>query len=222
MEIARFIFNPIQENTYVLWDETSECVIVDAGMYGAEEERVMDEFLARHRLHPVLAVNTHGHFDHTFGIPHIKERYDIPFALSGADNFLLDTGRSGGSVFGIRTYPVPAPDIDLSMEKEVHFGKTVLRIIPTPGHTPGGVCLYEPDEKRLFTGDTLFRESIGRTDFPGGSYPELMKSIIDRIIPLGDGTSVLPGHGDETEIGHETLYNPFIVEVLNNEVPYRK
>ena len=100
------------------------------------------------------------------------------------------------------------------------FGETELRIIPTPGHTPGHVCFFEPQSRVLFTGDTLFRESIGRTDLPGGDYSWIMKSILDKIIPLGDDVRFYPGHGPESTIGHETLYNPFITEVLNREVNF--
>ncbi len=100
------------------------------------------------------------------------------------------------------------------------FGQTELRIISTPGHTPGHVALYEPLSKSLFTGDTLFRESIGRTDLPGGDYSWIMRSILDKIMPLGDDVKVYPGHGEETDLGHEALYNPFVTEVMNNEVRY--
>ena len=112
-------------------------------------------------------------------------------------------------------------DIDLDTQSEVKFGNTTLQVIATPGHTPGHVAFFEPASKVLFTGDTLFRESIGRTDLPGGDYSWIMRSILDKLIPLGDEVTVYSGHGPETTIGHETLYNPFIVEVLNNEVNYR-
>ncbi len=108
-------------------------------------------------------------------------------------------------------------DIDLDATPEIRFGRTTLRVIPTPGHTPGHAALYEPESQTLFTGDTLFRESIGRTDLPGGDYSWIMRSILERLLPLGDATRVLPGHGPETTLGHEALYNPFIVEVLNDE-----
>jgi hypothetical protein len=116
---------------------------------------------------------------------------------------------------------MPSIDLDLDGQAEIRFGHTVLQVIPTPGHTPGHVSLYEPTEGILFTGDTLFRESIGRTDLPGGDYSWIMRSILERLVPLGDRVRVYPGHGPETTIGHETLYNPFIVEVLNNEVNYK-
>ena len=158
MKIACLQFNPIQENTYVVWDDTLEAVVIDAGNSNPREDAALDNFIAEHGLRPVLAANTHGHFDHTLGVAHLKKRH---------------------------------------------------------------VALYEPQSKSLFTGDTLFRESIGRTDLPGGDYSWIMRSILDILLPLGDEVHVYPGHGPESTIGHEVLYNPFIVEVLNEEVNYK-
>lgn len=221
MKIASLTFNPIQENTYVLWDETSECIIIDAGASTPREYAALDNFIAEHGLKPVLAANTHGHFDHTLGVCHLRARYGIPFALSGKDRFLLENAQTSGSVFGVRVGEMPAIDIDLDTRDELRFGTSRLEVLRTPGHTPGHVAFYEPASKALFTGDTLFRESIGRTDLPGGDYSWIMRSILDVLIPLGDETHVYPGHGEETTIGHETMYNPFVVEVLNEEVNYR-
>ena len=221
MKIACLTFNPIQENTYLLWDDTSECVVIDAGNSSPREDAALDDFIARHGLKPVLAANTHGHFDHTFGVEHLKQRYGIPFALSSKDRFLVDNAATSGSVFGVRIGAMPSTDIDLEQQQEIRFGQTRLQILRTPGHTPGHVAFYEPESKSLFTGDTLFRESIGRTDLPGGDYSWIMRSILDVIVPLGEEVRVYPGHGPETTIGHELLYNPFIVEVLNEEVNYR-
>lgn len=221
MNIQRFVFNPIQENTYVLWDATGECVIVDAGNFSAREDRTLSDFIAQHNLHPVAAVNTHGHFDHTFGVPYLKRTYDVPFILSGKDRFLLENAATSGSVFGIPTGEQPEIDVDADTLEEVRFGDTVLRIIAVPGHTPGHVALYEPQSKSLFTGDTLFRESIGRTDLPGGDYSWIMRSILENILPLGDEVKIYPGHGEASDLGHESMYNPFVVEVLNNEVNYK-
>ncbi len=222
MKIATFIFNPIQENTYLIWDDTLECAIVDAGMHDAREEAALDNFIREHGLRPVVAVNTHGHFDHTMGVEHLRRTYGIPFALSAKDLFLLETASVSGSVFGVKIGALPASiDIDLEQTPEIRFGQTALQVIATPGHTPGHVALFEPSTKTLFTGDTLFRESIGRTDLPGGDYSWIMRSILERILPLGDEVIVRPGHGEETTIGHESIYNPFVVEVLNNEVNYK-
>ena len=221
MQIERFVFNPIQENTYLLWDATGECIVVDAGNFSQREDARLGDFIAQHGLRPVAAVNTHGHFDHTFGVQWLKRTYGVPFMLSGKDKFLLDNAATSGSIFGVKTGEQPQIDIDLDTLQEVRFGDTTLRIIPVPGHTPGHVALYEPESKSLFTGDTLFRESIGRTDLPGGDYSWIMRSILDCILPLGDDVAVYPGHGEATDLGHESLYNPFVVEVLNNEVNYR-
>lgn len=221
MNIASLVFNPLEENTYLLWDDTLEAVVVDAGACNERENAALDRFIAEHGLRPVLALNTHGHFDHALGVRHLQERYDIPFALSSKDAFLLENARTSGSIFGVRIGAMPAIDIDLEQTPEVRFGRTILRTIATPGHTPGHMAFYEPQTKTLLTGDTLFRESIGRTDLPGGDYSWIMRSILDRLVPLGDDVQVFPGHGPKTDIGHETLYNPFIVEVLNDEVNYR-
>lgn len=222
MKIAALPFNPIQENTYVVWDDTKECVIIDAGNSNPREHAALDNFILEHGLKPVMAINTHGHFDHTLGVEHLRRHYNIPFALSAKDQFLLDNAATSASIFGVPVGDMPATiDIDLDTQSEVKFGNTTLQVIATPGHTPGHVAFFEPASKVLFTGDTLFRESIGRTDLPGGDYSWIMRSILDKLIPLGDEVTVYSGHGPKTTIGHETLYNPFIVEVLNNEVNYR-
>ena len=221
LKIACLPFNPIQENTYVLWDETNECVVIDAGNSSPREDAALDNFIAEHGLKPVLAANTHGHFDHTLGVEHLKQRYGIPFALSSKDAFLLENAATSGSIFGVKVGAMPTVERDLDGEQEIRFGKTILRVLRTPGHTPGHVAFFDEGSKSLFTGDTLFRESIGRTDLPGGDYSWVMRSILDVLVPLGDEVHVYPGHGPESTIGHEVLYNPFIVEVLNEEVNYK-
>ena len=222
MKIHRFVFNPLQENTYVVWDETKECAIIDAGNLSAREDRALSDFIEGEGLRPVLAVNTHGHFDHLAGVSYICNTYDAKFAMSAKDDFLLSAAPGTAAMYGMQIGETPvAVDVDLQKEICIKFGNTTLEIIHTPGHTPGHVSLYEPQSKTLFTGDTLFRESIGRTDLPGGDYSWIMRSILEQIMPLGDEVRVLPGHGDETTIGHESMYNPFVVEVLNNEVNYK-
>ena len=170
LKIACLPFNPIQENTYVLWDETNECVVIDAGNSSPREDAALDNFIAEHGLKPVLAANTHGHFDHTLGVEHLKQRYGIPFALSSKDAFLLENAATSGSIFGVKVGAMPTVERDLDGEQEIRFGKTILRVLRTPGHTPGHVAFFDEGSKSLFTGDTLFRESIGRTDLPGGDY----------------------------------------------------
>ncbi|MEG2614362.1 MAG: MBL fold metallo-hydrolase [Alistipes sp.] len=221
MKIACLPFNPIQENTYVVWDETLECAVIDAGNSNEHENTALRNFITNHHLRPVVALNTHGHFDHTLGVEWLKKTYDIPFALAAKDQFLVDNAAVSGEIYGIKIGAMPTTEINLDTLKEVHFGNTTLTVIPTPGHTPGHVSFYNADAKALFTGDTLFRESIGRTDLPGGDYSWIMRSILDNLLPLGDEVRIYPGHGPESTIGHESLNNPFIVEVLNNEVNYK-
>ncbi len=222
MKTACLQFNPIQENTYVVWDETGEGVIIDAGNSTPRENAILNNFIIEHNIKPVLAVNTHGHFDHTLGVQYVKEQFHVEFALSRKDQFLLDNAATSGEIFGVKIGAMPSIDIDLDSTPEIRFGKTTLKVIPTPGHTPGHVALFDEKSQVVFTGDTLFRESIGRTDLPGGDYSWIMRSILDRIIPLGEEVKVHPGHGPQTTISHETLYNPFVVEVLNDQVDYHE
>ena len=220
MEIKRVVFNPFRENTYLVWDDTKECIIIDAGNMNAGENRILAEMIQARDLKPVMAVNTHGHFDHVGGVKWLKDTFGAAFACSSKDQFLIDS-TAGGMVYGIQCNEVPAIDIDLDAVEDIRFGNTLLRVIKTPGHTPGHVVLFNAEDKSLFTGDTLFRESIGRTDLPGGDYSWIMKSILEQIVPLGDDVAIYPGHEDSSTIGHEVLYNPFIVEVLNNEINYK-
>lgn len=218
MNIARLTFNPFQENTYVLWDGTGECVIVDAGNYGAKEDEALSAFIKEKGLKPVFALNTHGHVDHILGVPYVKKNMNAGFALHSDDNFLVESAPVHGQLYGFKIDEVPVPDTDLKGREEIRFGDTLLKIIHTPGHTPGHVCFYEPEGRALFSGDTLFRESIGRTDLPGGDYGWIMKSIVGRILPLGEEVRFYPGHGPDSTLGHEMLYNPFITEVMDGDV----
>ncbi len=221
LKIAKLTFNPIQENTYILWDESDECIVVDAGNVSAREDNRLVDFITEQGLKPVMAVNTHGHFDHLAGVEHLRRTFNIPFALSSKDSFLLESAAASAKMFGMNDCTFPSSiDIDLEGLEEIKFGNTTLKVIPTPGHTPGHVALYNEQMGIVLTGDTLFRESIGRTDLPGGDYSWIMRSILDKLVPLGDTVKVYPGHGEESSIGHETLYNPFIVEVINEEVHF--
>lgn len=221
MNIARLVFNPLQENTYVVWDATLQAIIIDAGNSSERENAMLENFIAEKGLQPVAAVNTHGHFDHLLGAEFVRSRYGVPFVMSSKDEFLLRGASTSAELFGVRSGDMPELDEDLEGKEVFTFGQTTLQVISTPGHTPGHVALYEPQSKVLFTGDTLFRESIGRTDLPGGDYSWIMRSIIDKLLPLGDEVKIYPGHGEESSIGHESMYNPFIVEVLNDEVNYK-
>ncbi|MBR6559609.1 MAG: MBL fold metallo-hydrolase [Alistipes sp.] len=222
MKIARLIFNPIQENTYIIWDDTLEAAVIDAGNMNERENEVLAKFIADNGLKPKYALNTHGHFDHLLGVDFLREKYGAQLAMSSKDEFLLKGASVSAELFGVKADALPeAIDVDLEGKESIKFGNTELKIIPTPGHTPGHVAFFEPESKVLFTGDTLFRESIGRTDLPGGDYSWIMRSIIENILPLGDDVKIYPGHGDTSDIGHESMYNPFVVEVINNEVNYK-
>ena len=209
MKIACLQFNPIQENTYVVWDDTLEAVVIDAGNSNPREDAALDNFIAEHGLRPVLAANTHGHFDHTLGVAHLKKRYGIPFAMSLKDAFLLDNASTSGSIFGVPVGEMPSVDTDLDTTPEIRFGHTVLRVLRTPGHTPGGVVLLCGEY--LFCGDTLFAGSIGRTDLEGGSSAQMAESLRKLAkLPIPRGTQVLPGHGEFSTFGEELDNNYFI------------
>ena len=215
MNIARFTFNNLGENTYVVWDETCEAVIIDAGNSNPAEDEKLFAFLEAKGLKPKYLLNTHGHFDHTPGVDALRSRYGVPFCMSSADEPLLRQAVVQGRLFGFRSATEPLKiDKELTEGDVVTFGNTSLEVLHTPGHCPGHLCFFNRAEGVLFSGDTLFRESIGRTDLQGGDYDQIMQSIIGKILPLGDEVRVYPGHGGDSSIGHEAMYNPFITEVL--------
>ena len=206
----------------MVWDDTLEAVVIDAGNMNERENEVLAKFIADNGLKPKYALNTHGHFDHLLGVDFLREKYGAQLAMSSKDEFLLKGASVSAELFGVKADALPeAIDVDLEGKESIKFGNTELKIIPTPGHTPGHVAFFEPASKVLFTGDTLFRESIGRTDLPGGDYSWIMRSIIENILPLGDDVKIYPGHGETSDIGHESMYNPFVVAVINNEVNYK-
>ncbi|MDE6483258.1 MAG: MBL fold metallo-hydrolase [Rikenellaceae bacterium] len=211
-----FPCNPFRELCYVVSDGSGEAVIVDCGACDEGERGRIEEYIAGKGLRPVMLVNTHGHIDHIIAVNRFKRLYGIPFAIDARESGVLASALSSAAMFGLPVEEdiIPAIDTDLSKESLIRFGDTVLEVLHTPGHSPGGVSLYHRESGTLFTGDTLFAGSIGRTDLPGGDYDTLMESIIKRILPLGGDVKIYPGHGNSSTLAHEAAYNPFVAEVL--------
>lgn len=220
IKIATLTMNPFGENTYVLYADNGDCVIVDAGCYTKGEQDRLATFIAQNSLTPTLALNTHAHIDHVCGVEWLKNTYGVPFALHAADMPVLESVVTYGEAVGIVVRSVPAVDRYIASGDLIDLGGEKLRIIHTPGHTAGGVSIYIESQKMLLTGDTLFRESIGRTDLPTGDYEQLMQSIIENILPLGSDVTFFPGHGAHSTLGHEVERNPFVSEVLAGDIPY--
>lgn len=218
LKIETLVFNPFQENTYLLSDESGNTIIIDAGNYSAREHEKLDAYIAAKGLKPVMALNTHGHVDHILGVEYVCQKYNIPFAIDSRDEYLLANAVEHGAAYGFNVSSSPKIDIDLKGQSEIKLGEHTLQIIETPGHSIGHISLFDAQSESLFTGDTLFRESIGRTDLPGGDYNVIMDSILQKIVPLGDQIKIYPGHGGASSIGHEVLYNPFVAEVIAGQV----
>lgn len=215
LEIKQFTVNPFQENTYIVWDSGSrDAAIIDCGALFPEEERSIDAFITEKSLNIRHIVNTHLHLDHSFGNAWASTRFGIKPVAAQADEFLIAHIRQHAVAFGLPADMVHEFRLGgyISDNDVITIGDTKMKVIATPGHTPGGVCLYCEADEVLFAGDTLFEESIGRTDLPGGSHTDLIRSIQERLMPLPDETKVLCGHGPATTIGHERHYNPFIVK----------
>jgi glyoxylase-like metal-dependent hydrolase (beta-lactamase superfamily II) len=196
---------PLQSNSYLLADEvTREAALFDPGM---ESEPVAD-ILARERLIVTAIINTHGHFDHVFGNAYFKAKTGAPLLMHRADLDLVKRLEEQSLYFGFRATPSPPPDRFLEEGDEVRVGGIRLRVLHTPGHSAGGICLVT--DGTAFVGDTLFAGSIGRTDLPGGSAETLLTSIREKLLTLPDDTVIYPGHGPATTIGHERRHNPFL------------
>jgi len=205
-----FVFNPVQENTYVIWDETGECAIVDAGCYTPKEFEKLDNFIKSKNLKPVKLINTHGHFDHIFGVEQCRKAYNLKWEAHSGDNFWIDGVVEKAALFGIPVQPVLLPEIELNDGDVIHFGNSTLNVIHVPGHSPGSICFYEEKSNVLLTGDVLFNGSIGRTDLPGGDYQTLISGITAKLMVLPNNVDVFPGHGPATTIADEKALNPYL------------
>jgi len=203
--------NPFQENTHIVYDETGECAIVDAGMDNATEQNAVVNFIKENNLKPVLLLNTHCHIDHILGNKFIFDMYGLKPQFHEGEVHLLEAGVAYAPQFGLRYEPSPVPEVFLAEEGEVKFGNTTLKLIFAPGHSPAHLCFYDEQDNFLIGGDVLFAGSIGRTDLPGGDFQTLINNIEQKLLILPDDCRVYPGHGPDTTIGRERQSNPFLV-----------
>lgn len=215
LSIQTFEFNPFQENTYVLYDETNEAVVIDAGCYDRDEQRDLSDFIANKKLTIKALVNTHSHIDHILGSYYVKDKYKVPLLIHRLDEQVLRAGKISAQVYGIPNFTEVSPDGYLEEGPgQLKFGNQSFDILFLPGHAPGHVGFYHPKQKMLLGGDVLFYRSIGRTDLPGGDYDVLIESIHKKIFTLPDDVVVYPGHGPTTTVGEEKVENPFCALTL--------
>ncbi len=209
LSIQSFVFNPFSENTYVVFDETKEAVIIDPGCYEPEEKKELDRFISEQGLKIKYLLNTHCHIDHVLGNDHVKEKYKVPFLTHRIEEMVLKAVKSYAPNYGFAAYREALPDQFLEEGDEVRFGNTKWKVLFLPGHSPGHVAFYNEKEKTIFSGDVLFEQSIGRTDLPGGNFETLIQSIHQKLFTLPDAVVVYAGHGSTTTIGKEKASNPF-------------
>jgi len=210
MNIKKFTFNPFSENTYILFDETKECVIIDPGCYEESEKKHLIDFIEIEKLKPKLLLNTHCHIDHVFGCKFIFDKFDLKPIIHKDDIPTLRMAASSGSLWGLELENVPNPENFISEKDIIKFGKQELEVFFTPGHAPGHVCFVHHKTKSIINGDVLFQLSIGRTDLPGCNHSDLINSIEKKLFTLPDDYTVYSGHGSETNIGFEKQNNPFL------------
>ncbi|MCQ2959131.1 MAG: MBL fold metallo-hydrolase [Bacteroidales bacterium] len=212
MKIKQFVFNHFAENTFVIIDEeTSSCAIIDPGCFRNTERQELLSFLNENNLIPEKVLYTHCHIDHTFGSRFLAETFpNIKFYAHQAEQHFIDGAIEQGQMFGVTIEQPPSIGHYLFDGETISVGNIQFKVIHTPGHSLGCVCFYCEKEKIAFTGDTLFANCIGRTDFYGGSYESILNSLKDKLLLLPEDTKVLPGHGPYTTIREEKNTNPYI------------
>lgn len=207
--IKSFPNNPFQENTYILYDETGECAIVDPGMYTGAEQNAVVNFIKQNNLKPVLLLNTHCHVDHVLGNKFVFDQYGLKPQFNKGETEIFEAVSAYAPAMGITYELSPSPEVYLPETGSVKFGNTTLELIFAPGHSPAHLCFYDVAANFVIGGDVLFRGSIGRTDLQGGNFEQLIKNIEEKLFTLPDNCTIYPGHGPETTIGFEKKHNPF-------------
>ena len=205
-----FTFNPFQENTFVLADENKNAVIVDPGMLFDAEKAQLKTFIEKEKLNPIQLVLTHAHLDHVFGLQWVNEQYGLEPYMHANEQTILENAKNTGEKYGLDFDDYKGAVHFLTEADRIHIGQDKLSIHLVPGHSPGSIVFYAAAQDFVIAGDTLFKESIGRTDLPFGDHEELVAHIKARLFSLPDHTKVYPGHGTPTTIGHEKTANPFL------------
>lgn len=213
LTVKTFTFNPFQENTYVV-SAGSEAVIIDPGNSNRTESAELDNYIASYKLTVKYLLNTHCHIDHVLGNYHVKEKYQAPFLIHKTELNVLRAVKAYAPNYGFPGYTECLPDSFLEEGDELELGGTKAKVLFVPGHAPGHIAFYFDAEKKVFSGDVLFRSSIGRTDLPGGDFDTLIESIHQKLFTLPDEVTVYCGHGPTTTLGEEKVSNPFCALTL--------
>ncbi|PLX21299.1 MAG: MBL fold hydrolase [Marinilabiliales bacterium] len=208
-KIKTFIFNPFQENTFLLYDETKECVIVDAGCNEENEFKQIEDFISDNNLNLKAIINTHCHIDHIMGNAYFVDKYKVPSIAHKEDMPLIERSNDMAVAFGFKIQEPPVPNRFVIEDDIIEFGVSKLSVKHVPGHSPGSIALYCENDQFVIVGDVLFSGSIGRTDLPGGDYDTLISSIKQKLFSLDDEVIVYSGHGESTTVGREKKTNPF-------------
>ena len=211
LKIKAFVFSPIQENTYLIYNEGNECIIIDPGCYFPEEKEELSGFITQRVLNPVMLLNTHCHLDHVFGNKFVAESYGLTLHLHENEKKMLDFAPASGLMYDMPFDNYSGEFIFLNEGDNVALGTDELAVIAAPGHSPGHICFYCAKQNFIVSGDVLFRRSIGRTDLPGGDHQTLIENIRRKLFTLPDQTLVYSGHGPVTTIGEEKRENPFLI-----------
>lgn len=210
LNVSFFTFNAFAENTYLLVNEKKECWIVDPGMYDTSEVESIMHHISEKQLIPQGIINTHAHIDHIFGVMPLKNKYNIPFRIHKKEIPVLQSAATSALMFGFSIDGQPIADNYIDDSNDLLLGEDTIKVLFTPGHSPGSVSFYYAPGNWVISGDVLFSEGIGRTDLPGGNYDTLIESINSQLFKLPGRTTVLPGHGPSTTIEHEKENNPFL------------
>ncbi|MEK7257354.1 MAG: MBL fold metallo-hydrolase [Bacteroidota bacterium] len=212
ISVEKFTFNPFSENTYVLHDDTGECIIIDPGCYEPHEKIELSQFIINNNLRPVRLLNTHCHIDHVFGNKFVADTWSLPLEIHEGELPVLEALPEISRYFGIPLQePSPMPGKFIREGDLIEFGNSKLEVLFTPGHSPASLSFFCREDRFVIAGDVLFYGSIGRTDLPGGDYDTLISSIKTQLFPLGDDVKIYSGHGADTSIGFERKHNPFLI-----------